>query len=75
MSDLITGFVDPNAEEDLAPTATHVGSELSQEDLHDDRDEDEEDGDDDSADDDNSIDPETGSRKICGTTRSVRCNA
>ncbi len=28
LSDLITGFVDPNAE-DLAPTATHVGSELS----------------------------------------------
>lgn len=28
LSDLITGFVDPNAEEDLAPTATHVGSEL-----------------------------------------------
>lgn len=25
LSDLITGFVDPNAEEDLAPTATHVG--------------------------------------------------
>nr|GME07256.1 RNA polymerase sigma factor RpoD [Ipomoea batatas] len=24
LSDLITGFVDPNAEEDLAPTATHV---------------------------------------------------
>ena len=53
LSDLITGFVDPNAEEDLAPTATHVGSELSQEDLDDDEDEDEEDGDDDSADDDN----------------------
>ncbi len=44
LSDLITGFVDPNAEEDLAPTATHVGSELSQEDLDDDEDEDEEDG-------------------------------
>ena len=29
LSDLITGFVDPNAEEDMAPTATHVGSELS----------------------------------------------
>lgn len=58
LSDLITGFVDPNAEEDLAPTATHVGSELSQEDLDDDEDEDEEDADDDTADDDNSIDPE-----------------
>lgn len=30
LSDLITGFVDPNAEEEMAPTATHVGSELSQ---------------------------------------------
>ncbi len=29
LSDLITGFVDPNAEEEMAPTATHVGSELS----------------------------------------------
>ena len=32
LSDLITGFVDPNAEEEMAPTATHVGSELSRED-------------------------------------------
>ncbi|UMX62873.1 hypothetical protein MJ588_24745 [Klebsiella pneumoniae] len=29
LSDLITGFVDPNAEEDMAPTATHVRSELN----------------------------------------------
>ena len=64
LSDLITGFVDPNAEEDLAPTATHVGSELSQEDLDDDEDGDEEDGDDDSADDDNSIDPELAREKF-----------
>ncbi|HAL2457179.1 TPA: RNA polymerase sigma factor RpoD [Escherichia coli] len=52
------------AEEDLAPTATHVGSELSQEDLDDDEDEDEEDGDDDTADDDNSIDPELAREKF-----------
>ena len=51
LSDLITGFVDPNAEEDLAPTATHVGSELSQEDLDDDED-------------DNSIDPELAREKF-----------
>jgi len=63
LSDLITGFVDPNAEEDLAPTATHVGSELSQEDLDDDEDEDEE-SDDDSSDDDNSIDPELAREKF-----------
>jgi len=63
LSDLITGFVDPNAEEDLAPTATHVGSELSQAELADDEDEDEE-SDDDSADDDNSIDPELAREKF-----------
>ena len=63
LSDIITGFVDPNAEEDIAPTATHVGSELSQEDRDDDEDE-EEDGDDDSSEDDNSIDPELAREKF-----------
>ncbi|RDK95744.1 RNA polymerase sigma factor RpoD [Enterobacillus tribolii] len=63
LSDLITGFVDPNAEEDLAPTATHVGSELAEEDLDDE--DDDEDGDDDSdSDDDNSIDPELARQKF-----------
>ena len=64
LSDLITGFVDPNAEEDMAPTATHVGSELSQEEMDDDEDEDEEESDDDSSDDDNSIDPELAREKF-----------
>ncbi|MFT4937895.1 MAG: RNA polymerase primary sigma factor [Paraglaciecola sp.] len=42
LSDIIVGFVDPNAQ-DIAPTATHVGSELSKEELADeDDDEDEE---------------------------------
>ncbi|WP_241592256.1 RNA polymerase sigma factor RpoD [Rosenbergiella epipactidis] len=63
LSDIITGFVDPNAEEDIAPTATHVGSELSQEDRDDDEDEDE-DGDDDNSEDDNSIDPELAREKF-----------
>ncbi len=63
LSDLITGFVDPNAEEEMAPTATHVGSELSAEERDDDEDEDE-DADDDSADDDNSIDPELAREKF-----------
>ena len=48
----------------MAPTATHVGSELSQEEMDDDEDEDEEDGDDDSSDDDNSIDPELAREKF-----------
>jgi len=64
LSDLIIGFVDPNAEEDMAPTATHVGSELSEEDRDDDEDDDDEDGDDDSSDDDNSIDPELAREKF-----------
>ena len=44
LSDIIIGFVDPN-EQDVAPTATHVGSELSKEEQEDsdgDDDEDEE---------------------------------
>ena len=60
LSDLITGFVDPNAEEDIATTATHVGSELSEAD----RDDEEEEDDDDSSDDDNSIDPELAREKF-----------
>ncbi|MEZ9822525.1 RNA polymerase sigma factor RpoD [Shewanella sp. 10N.286.45.A1] len=42
LSDIISGFIDPNAE-DVAPTATHVGSELSDEELDDEDDEDEDD--------------------------------
>ena len=60
LSDLITGFVDPNAEEDLAPTATHIGSELTTEENSDSDDEE----DDDDADDDNSIDPELAREKF-----------
>ncbi|MGK2959791.1 MAG: RNA polymerase sigma factor RpoD [Candidatus Malihini olakiniferum] len=62
LSDLITGFVDPNAEEDLAPTATHVGSELSSEEMDDNDEEESEDNDD--ADEDNSIDPELARQKF-----------
>jgi RNA polymerase primary sigma factor len=34
LSDIIVGFVDPDAQ-DIAPTATHVGSDLSKEELED----------------------------------------
>ena len=61
LSDLITGFVDPNAEEDLAPTATHIGSELTSEEN---TATDEEEEDEDDADDDNSIDPELAREKF-----------
>ncbi|MGL4456589.1 MAG: RNA polymerase sigma factor RpoD [Plesiomonas sp.] len=66
LSDLITGFVDPNAEEDMAPTATHVGSELTEEQLADEDvdDDDEESESDDSSEDDGSIDPELAREKF-----------
>lgn len=63
LSDLITGFVDPNAEEELAPTATHIGSELTEQDLDDDEEE-EEDDDSSDSDDDVSIDPELARQKF-----------
>ena len=61
LSDLINGFIDPNAEEDVAPTATHVGSELTTEEQNDNDDDDDEDDD---AEDDNSIDPELARQKF-----------
>ncbi|GAK84668.1 RNA polymerase sigma factor RpoD [Vibrio ponticus] len=69
LTDLITGFVDPDAEETTAPTATHIGSELQESDLEDedeDLDDDEEDGDDDSeeAEEDTGIDPEVALEKF-----------
>lgn len=33
LSDIIIGFIDPNEEANLAPTATHIGSDLSKEEL------------------------------------------
>ncbi|MGQ8364913.1 RNA polymerase sigma factor RpoD [Glaciecola sp. 1036] len=61
LSDIILGFVDPN-EEDVAPTATHIGSELSDDDL-DDEDDDGSD-EDDEEEDDNSVDPELAREKF-----------
>ena len=55
LSDIISGFVDPNDDQDLAPTATHVGSELSEEELDD---EDDDGDDDDSDEDEGGVDPE-----------------
>ncbi|QYK13887.1 RNA polymerase sigma factor RpoD [Shewanella rhizosphaerae] len=58
LSDIISGFVDPNAE-DMAPTATHIGSELSDDDLDDEDDEgDDEDEDGDEEDSPKGPDPE-----------------
>lgn len=66
LTDIISGFVDPNEEATAAPTATHIGSELSESDLDDeDRDLDEdEDGEDTDDEDDGSIDPEVARQKF-----------
>ena len=58
LSDIIIGFVDPN-EEDVAPTATHVGSELSDEEL-----DDEDDDADDEEEEDTGVDPELAREKF-----------
>ncbi|XOV80715.1 MAG: RNA polymerase sigma factor RpoD [Aestuariibacter sp.] len=60
LSDIVLGFVDPN-DDDVAPTATHIGSELSEEELDD---EDDDDDDDDDEEEDNSIDPEVAREKF-----------
>ncbi|WP_148300708.1 RNA polymerase sigma factor RpoD [Shewanella marina] len=49
LSDIISGFINPD-EDDIAPTATHIGSELSDEQLDDEDDDDDDDDDDDSDD-------------------------
>ncbi|WP_204165087.1 RNA polymerase sigma factor RpoD [Shewanella algidipiscicola] len=57
LSDIISGFVDPNAE-DVAPTATHIGSELSDDELDDEDDDDDEDSEDEEDDTPKGPDPE-----------------
>ncbi|MBO9491151.1 RNA polymerase sigma factor RpoD [Endozoicomonas sp. G2_1] len=67
LSDIILGFLDPDAEEDdIAAAATHVGSELSQEDLEDeDSDlESDSDSDDDEEEEDTGPDPELAREKF-----------
>ncbi|MCF9242750.1 RNA polymerase sigma factor RpoD [Vibrio parahaemolyticus] len=55
LTDLISGFVDPDADDTAAPTATHIGSELSETQLEE---EDEEDLEDDEESNDDSDDSE-----------------
>ncbi|CUR53524.1 RNA polymerase sigma factor RpoD [Serratia symbiotica] len=57
LSDLIIGFIDPNAEENIIPTATHIGSELSTEEQINE-------GEDENTEDDNTIDPELAKQKF-----------
>ena len=66
LTDLITGFVDPDADETAAPTATHIGSELAESDLEDEDAEDEEEDSDDTEEEeeDTGIDPELALEKF-----------
>ncbi|WP_111976764.1 RNA polymerase sigma factor RpoD [Algibacillus agarilyticus] len=59
LSDIVNGFIDPNETEAVAPAATHVGSELSDEDL-----DDEDDDDDEEEEEDTGIDPEFAREKF-----------
>ncbi|RXJ70499.1 RNA polymerase sigma factor RpoD [Veronia nyctiphanis] len=61
LTDIISGFIDPN-EEDVAPTATHIGSELSETELDDE--DDDSDDDDDEDEEDTGIDPELAREKF-----------
>ncbi|MDB1122949.1 RNA polymerase sigma factor RpoD [Vibrio algarum] len=56
LTDLISGFVDPDDDGSAAPTATHIGSELAESDLEDEDDEDKDD--EDEEEEDTGIDPE-----------------
>ncbi|OEE75003.1 RNA polymerase sigma factor RpoD [Enterovibrio norvegicus FF-162] len=60
LTDIISGFVDPS-QDDIAPTATHIGSELTKEQLED---EDKNDDDDDEEEEDTGIDPELAREKF-----------
>ncbi|MFT6329104.1 MAG: RNA polymerase primary sigma factor [Bermanella sp.] len=60
ISDIIIGFVDPN-EQDVAPTATHIGSELSQKELDD---EDDDSDDEEEEEEDTGVDPELAREKF-----------
>ncbi|MDV5171040.1 RNA polymerase sigma factor RpoD [Photobacterium rosenbergii] len=64
LTDIISGFVDPNEEETAAPTATHIGSELSEADLEDEDKDLEEDDDADEEEEDTGIDPELAREKF-----------
>ncbi|MDR0805260.1 MAG: RNA polymerase sigma factor RpoD [Enterobacteriaceae bacterium] len=63
LSDIITAFIDPNADDTIGPAATHIGSELPSEEQDDDSDDDE-DSDDADADEDIGIDPEVAREKF-----------
>ena len=64
LTDIISGFVDPNEEETTAPTATHIGSELSESDLEDEDKDLEEDEEAEESEEETGIDPEVAREKF-----------
>ncbi|VAY02201.1 RNA polymerase sigma factor RpoD [Arsenophonus endosymbiont of Aleurodicus dispersus] len=64
LSDVITGFVDPNTEDDLATTAPHIGSVLTEETLNDEESEDKDENDHSDNSDENNVDPELARQKF-----------
>ncbi|MDA9557445.1 RNA polymerase sigma factor RpoD [Vibrio sp.] len=64
LSDLLTGFVDPDSDETAAPTATHIGSELEETDLDDEDADDDDSDDDEDEEEDTGIDPELAREKF-----------
>ncbi|MEZ8194916.1 RNA polymerase sigma factor RpoD [Vibrio cortegadensis] len=66
LTDIISGFVDPNDDGTAAPTATHIGSELAETDLADEdkEGEDKEDDEEDEEEEDTGIDPELALEKF-----------
>lgn len=65
LTDIISGFVDPNQDETAAPTATHIGSELAESDLEDeDKTKDDSSDEDDDEEEDTGIDPELALEKF-----------
>ncbi|MCG7498230.1 RNA polymerase sigma factor RpoD [Vibrio sp. Of7-15] len=64
LTDIISGFVDPNDDGTTAPTATHIGSELSEAELEDEDVEGEEGEEGDEEEEDTGIDPELALEKF-----------
>ncbi|MGF1750270.1 MULTISPECIES: RNA polymerase sigma factor RpoD [Vibrio] len=64
LTDVISGFVDPDDDGTTAPTATHIGSELAESDLEDEDKEGDEDSDEDDEEEDVGIDPELALEKF-----------
>ncbi|MGP1946866.1 MAG: RNA polymerase sigma factor RpoD [Arsenophonus sp. NC-PG7-MAG3] len=73
LSDIITGFVDPNIKEDIAPITKHITSVLSEEALNDNEDEDKDEDNDSDDSDENNIDPELARKKFSELRKQYEC--